>query len=96
VNVAGYDATLGLMRYMGLPADQDCLLVEVIKRAGGVPFTKTNIPQTLISYECSNPLFGTCTNPWNVNYTPGGSSGGESALIAYRYISMLQPTAIVI
>lgn len=52
--------------------------------AGAVPFVKTNVPQTMLSFECSNPLFGRTTNPYNSNYTSGGSSGGEAALLATK------------
>lgn len=43
---------------------------------------KTNIPQTMFAFECANPVWGRTTNPWNANYTCGGSSGGEAALLA--------------
>lgn len=50
--------------------------------AGAIPFVKTNIPQTMMSFVCSNPVFKTTTNPYNPLYTCGGSSGGEAALLA--------------
>ena len=50
--------------------------------AGAIPFVKTNVPQTLLSFECSNYLWGSTTNPANSTRSPGGSSGGEAALIA--------------
>lgn len=43
---------------------------------------KTNVPQTLISYDCSNPIFGLTVSPFKGNRSVGGSSGGEGALIA--------------
>ncbi len=49
---------------------------------GGIPFVKTNVPQTLMSFECSNPVWGPTLNPVNESLSPGGSSGGEAALIA--------------
>ena len=36
----------------------------------------------MLAFECSNPLWGRTTNPWNKNYTCGGSSGGEAAILA--------------
>lgn len=50
--------------------------------AGAVIFVKTNVPQTMFMFECSNPLWGRTTNPYNDKYTCGGSSGGEAALLA--------------
>lgn len=40
------------------------------------------MPITLLSFESSNPLWGKCLNPHNPRYSPGGSSGGEGALLA--------------
>lgn len=50
--------------------------------AGAIPFIKTNVPQTMFAFECSNPLWGQSLNPHNKDFTCGGSSGGEAALLA--------------
>ncbi|KAG5353559.1 hypothetical protein C0989_005532 [Termitomyces sp. Mn162] len=57
-------------------------LVTQFLAAGAVVFVKTNVPQTMFAFECSNPLWGRSTNPHNDRYTCGGSSGGEAALLA--------------
>ena len=44
---------------------------------------KTNLPITLLSFESTNDVWGRCTNPHNSKYSPGGSTGGESALLAF-------------
>ncbi|SCV68322.1 BQ2448_443 [Microbotryum intermedium] len=62
--------------------EDDSSLVKSLIEAGGNPFVKTNIPQTMLSFECANPLFGVTTNPYDPARTPGGSSGGESAILA--------------
>ena len=49
---------------------------------GAIPIIKTNVPQTMFSFECFNPLWGRTVNPHNEHYTCGGSSGGEAALLA--------------
>jgi Asp-tRNA(Asn)/Glu-tRNA(Gln) amidotransferase A subunit family amidase len=56
--------------------------VEQLLAAGAVLYVKTNIPQTMFAFECSNPVWGRTTNPYNDKYTCGGSSGGEGALLA--------------
>jgi len=56
--------------------------VQYLIDSGAIPFVKTNIPQTMFAFECSNPLWGRTTNPYNDKYTCGGSSGGEAALLA--------------
>lgn len=57
-------------------------IVNILLDAGAVIFVKTNLPQTIFGFECSNPVWGRTTNPWNDKFTPGGSSGGEAALLA--------------
>jgi len=84
VRIAGLDTTLGLVRYSAQPASDDALIVKLLKAQGASIHCKTNIPQTLLSFECSNPLHGRTLNPYNKNLTCGGSSGGESALLACR------------
>ena len=64
------------------PAAEDAALVRKFKEEGAVIIAKTNVPQTMLAFECANPLFGTTTNPWNEAYTSGGSTGGEAALLA--------------
>ncbi|KAL6300010.1 amidase [Sparassis latifolia] len=48
----------------------------------GIPFVKTNVCQTMMTFECANPIWGVTVHPQNKRYTSGGSSGGEAALIA--------------
>ncbi|XP_029084921.1 fatty-acid amide hydrolase 1 isoform X1 [Monodon monoceros] len=78
----GQDSTLGLSLHEGAPAERDSVVVQVLKRQGALPFVYTNVPQSMFSYDCGNPLFGQTVNPWKSSKSPGGSSGGEGALIA--------------
>jgi amidase len=57
-------------------------IVNHLLSAGAIIYVKTNIPQTMFAFECSNPVWGRTTNPYNEDYTCGGSSGGEAALLA--------------
>jgi Asp-tRNA(Asn)/Glu-tRNA(Gln) amidotransferase A subunit family amidase len=56
--------------------------VATLRAAGAIIFTKTNVPQTLLAFESSNPLWGRTLNPYSAAHTAGGSSGGEGALLA--------------
>ncbi len=82
IDVAGADVTLGLRARVGRRAERDAVVVELARRAGAIVLGKSNIPQTLLSFETVNHLWGTTNNPWNVERVPGGSSGGEGALLA--------------
>jgi Asp-tRNA(Asn)/Glu-tRNA(Gln) amidotransferase A subunit family amidase len=82
VNVEGYDACIGYSAWTRKPALQDSGLVRCLKDAGAIPFVKTNVPTSLLSFESYNDVWGRTTNPHNKDYSPGGSTGGESALLA--------------
>jgi aspartyl-tRNA(Asn)/glutamyl-tRNA(Gln) amidotransferase subunit A len=60
----------------------DATAVARLRRAGGIPLAKTNLPEFSYWTETDNQLVGRTVNPWNDKHTPGGSSGGESAAIA--------------
>ncbi|XP_058260112.1 fatty-acid amide hydrolase 1 isoform X2 [Hemibagrus wyckioides] len=81
IDYKGYDSTCGVSGMVNSPAAQDSVVVKVLKRQGAIPFIKTNVPQALYNYECSNPIYGTTVNPHNLQKTCGGSTGGEAALI---------------
>eukprot|EP01087_Luapelamoeba_hula_P011554 TRINITY_DN3149_c0_g1_i1.p1 TRINITY_DN3149_c0_g1~~TRINITY_DN3149_c0_g1_i1.p1 ORF type:complete len:535 (+),score=43.39 TRINITY_DN3149_c0_g1_i1:887-2491(+) len=81
IGISGTDSTVGTSGNCFLERE-DAVLIQVIREAGAVPFTKTNVPQTMLSFETSNPVYGRTSNPWNLDRTCGGSSGGEGALIA--------------
>jgi Asp-tRNA(Asn)/Glu-tRNA(Gln) amidotransferase A subunit family amidase len=61
---------------------EDDPYVAALRAAGAIPIAKTNVPQLLIYTESDNPLYGRTNNPWNMERSCGGSSGGEAALIA--------------
>lgn len=80
--IKGYDTTLGCSKYLGEPATENSTLIEFLIKNGAIPFVKTNIPQTLVSWETNNPIFGP-TNLLGFNKrNPGGSSGGEAVLLS--------------
>ncbi|NXL32983.1 FAAH1 hydrolase, partial [Glaucidium brasilianum] len=81
IDCEGHDSTLGFVKNLNKPAAEDSVLVQVLKRQGAIPFVKTNVPQSLISYDCKNLIFGQTCNPLLYTRSPGGSSGGEGALI---------------
>ncbi len=80
--VGGFDATVGYSSFVGNAPEKDGAVVRLLKDAGAVPYVKTNLPITLLSFESTNDVWGRCTNPHNSKYSPGGSTGGESALLA--------------
>ncbi|NWW55032.1 VDHAP protein, partial [Pedionomus torquatus] len=82
INCKGHISSGGMVKFLGQVMEEDSVIVQVLKSQGAIPFVKTNIPQTMINYDCSNLIFGQTLNPLNHQKSPGGSSGGEGALIA--------------
>jgi amidase len=64
------------------PEKEDCTLARVVQHYGAVCIAKTNVPQTMLNFECRNYAYGQTTNPYSKAHTAGGSSGGEAALLA--------------
>ncbi|KAH8101474.1 general amidase [Cristinia sonorae] len=80
----GLETIMGYASWIGQVSEVDSVLVEILYELGAVPFVRTNVPQTLIWGETYNHVFGRTTNPYNRYMTPGGSSGGEGALVALK------------
>ncbi|KAH8655177.1 amidase [Xylariales sp. PMI_506] len=80
--VGGFDSSVGYSSFIGNKTVEDGAVVRLLKDAGAIPYVKTNLPITLLSFESTNDVWGRCTNPHNNKYSPGGSTGGESALLA--------------
>src|SRR5579862_1303037 len=64
------------------PATQDSVLVQRLKAAGCVVVGKTNTPELGWKADTDNVIFGATRNPWNLDHSPGGSSGGSAAALA--------------
>ncbi|KAI1609507.1 amidase signature domain-containing protein [Exophiala viscosa] len=82
IAVAGFDVSVGYSRHVFKPYQEDGIMVKLLKRAGAIPHVKTALPITLLSFESTNDLWGVAKNPHNPKYSPGGSTGGEGALLA--------------
>ncbi|KAN0092624.1 Amidase signature domain containing protein [Tylopilus felleus] len=80
--IVGYDTTIGFTHWANKPSTRDACLVAQCRNAGAIIIVKTNVPQTMFAFECSNALWGRTTNPWGDKFTCGGSSGGEATLLA--------------
>jgi amidase len=81
LHVAGWPTWAGYRKVGKVNQLEDAALVAILKKLGCIPYCKTNVPQLGASTECDNPVFGATKNPYNTEFTSGGSSGGESALI---------------
>lgn len=84
-HLAGTPSTIGLnSRVHRKNVEHDGVLVARLRAAGAIVVGKTNLPQLMIWHESDNPVYGRTNNPWNLERTCGGSTGGEAAIIAAR------------
>jgi amidase len=67
---------------------RDSDLITRFKQAGLIVFGKTNVPEFGLSSVTEPVLFGATRNPWNLDYSPGGSSGGSAAAVAAGILPM--------
>ena len=82
ISVAGYLCEIGSTIQRGDRPKEDAPVVARLRAAGAVILGTTNCPEFLMAYETDNLLHGRTNNPWDLERSPGGSSGGESAAIA--------------
>ncbi|MEN1969778.1 amidase [Lentibacillus sp. N15] len=81
-DVAGMKTTGGLLHRENAIAKADANVITRLKRAGAIILGKTNTPELCFCQETENKLYGRTNNPWDLQRTAGGSSGGEGALLA--------------
>jgi Asp-tRNA(Asn)/Glu-tRNA(Gln) amidotransferase A subunit family amidase len=82
-DVTGMRTTFGSLAFADAePASTDALVVRRLRAAGAIVVGKTNMPEFAADGFTSNLVFGPTRNPWNLDRTPGGSSGGSGAAIA--------------
>jgi Asp-tRNA(Asn)/Glu-tRNA(Gln) amidotransferase A subunit family amidase len=82
IATAGYKCEIGSVNHKGEIPREDAVVVARLRAAGALILGTTNCPEFLMAYETANLLHGRTNNPWDIERTPGGSSGGESAAIA--------------
>lgn len=82
MSIPGIETTCGYFAWIGNVAQRLDAIVDLLQKGGAVFYCKTNVPQTLMSGECFNYVFGRTVSAWNITTSAGGSSGGEAALVA--------------
>jgi Asp-tRNA(Asn)/Glu-tRNA(Gln) amidotransferase A subunit family amidase len=82
IATAGYRCEIGSLLHEGEIPAEDAEIVSRLRAAGALILGTTNCPEFLMAYETDNLLHGQTRNPWNLERSSGGSSGGESSAIA--------------
>lgn len=74
--------TAGITDRKGFRSREDSEVVRLLRNAGAIPIVLTNVPEACTWFDSVNQIFGRTCNPYDLSRIPGGSSGGEGALIA--------------
>ncbi len=82
IATAGYRCEIGSVLNRGSIPGTNAVVVDRLLAAGALLLGTSNCPEFLMAYETENLLHGSTRNPWNLEYSAGGSSGGEAAAIA--------------
>jgi aspartyl-tRNA(Asn)/glutamyl-tRNA(Gln) amidotransferase subunit A len=79
---AGVRTTAGSKIFAGHVPEKDCAAWERLHSAGAINLGKLNLHEIALGVTNNNPHFGACHNPWALDRSPGGSSGGSGAALA--------------
>jgi Asp-tRNA(Asn)/Glu-tRNA(Gln) amidotransferase A subunit family amidase len=82
LDVAGWPCAAGSLLRKDYRPSGDAVLVQRLRAAGAILLGNTTTPEFLMAYETSNRVTGKTSNPWNAEFSSGGSSGGEASAIA--------------
>src|SRR5215510_14530704 len=82
IDVEGLLCEAGTRIRKGYIAPSDAPLVSRLKAAGAIVLGNTTVPEFLMAWETQSALYGRTNSPFDLERTPGGSSGGEAAAIA--------------
>ena len=89
---AGHRTTLGSYTHEHWIPDRDAYIVGALRRAGAIIVGKTTTPEFAHTLLTDSPLWGVTRNPWNLERTPGGSSGGSAAAVAAGCVPLAEGT----
>ncbi|KAL1964320.1 hypothetical protein VTN77DRAFT_7140 [Rasamsonia byssochlamydoides] len=82
--IKGLETSMGYISWLGKYDIEESVMVTLLRKAGAVFYVKTSVPQTLMVCETVNNIIGRTVNPRNKNWSCGGSSGGEGAIVGIR------------
>lgn len=83
-----HPSSIGMAAYANVPTEKESVLVTMLRDMGAVFYVKTNVPTSMLMVETNNRVWGETRNPIHKGLTPGGSSGGEAALLALSASSL--------
>lgn len=88
-DVKGWKTTAGTMILKDAePAEENAAIIDLLQEAGAVLHIQTTVPELYLAFNAATHLWGITGNPWNLPYSPGGSSGGSGAALAAGFCTL--------
>lgn len=87
-NVKGQKTTSNFPPFNNYIAEENSLVAERLEKAGAIIIGKTNVPVFLGDYQSFGPVYGRSLNPYHVEHTPGGSTGGGAAAVSAGFSAL--------
>ena len=81
ISVSGMPYTAGLVKRVGTVGEEDAPTIRNMRQAGAIPLGGSNVSEACRWFESENNVYGLTRNPYNLDHTVGGSSGGEGAIV---------------
>jgi aspartyl-tRNA(Asn)/glutamyl-tRNA(Gln) amidotransferase subunit A len=82
ISVQGHPCGCASKILQGYVAPYDASVIQKLRAAGAIPFGRANMDEFAMGSSTENSAFGPTHNPWDIERTPGGSSGGSAAIVA--------------
>lgn len=86
VNLPGLDSAMGYVALLNKPKtlDEEAVIADCLRKLGAIFYVKTTVPMAMMSFDTNSNIYGKTSNAINRKLSPGGSSGGEGALVGSR------------
>ena len=88
IDWVGTPSTWGDPRHANHYPDRNAVVLDQVIAAGAIVWGKTNVPLELGEWQTFNAIHGRTNNPWDLERTPGGSSGGSAVALAVGYAGL--------
>jgi amidase len=86
--IKGKNSNTNFKRLKDFVAPEDAVIVDRIRKSGAIILGQTNVPKNLIDYQVRGDIYPEGKNPYNTDYSPGGSTGGGAAALAAGFTSL--------
>ncbi|HBY53234.1 MAG: hypothetical protein A2X05_14895 [Bacteroidetes bacterium GWE2_41_25] len=86
--IKGKRSNTNFKRLKDFVAPEDAVIVDRIRKSGAIILGQTNVPKNLLDYQVAGDIYPEGKNPYNLEYSPGGSTGGGATALAAGFTAL--------